>query len=141
MNVSKGRGINALKKPKAKVEGKGCESGIQMRDKSRKKVATISTNSAITSSKMKKRPVQSSQSDQVISEKDVMFRKKSVCNPCNPLHYILGRQINDKVDHCKKLVDARFLNSQNLFRTDLFAHYGCVNAIEFSKQGNMLISG
>lgn len=60
---------------------------------------------------------------------------------CNPLSYLIARQINDKVDYCKRLVNARFKNSENLFRKDLLSHYGCVNAIEFSNQGDLLVSG
>ena len=29
----------------------------------------------------------------------------------------------------------------NLYQKDLYAHYGCVNAIEFSNEGDLLISG
>ncbi|XP_066593852.1 DDB1- and CUL4-associated factor 5-like [Prorops nasuta] len=60
---------------------------------------------------------------------------------CNPLSYVAARQIDDRVDYCKKLVNARFENSENLFRKDLISHYGCVNAIEFSNQGDLLVSG
>ncbi|XP_076063729.1 uncharacterized protein LOC143038430 [Oratosquilla oratoria] len=31
--------------------------------------------------------------------------------------------------------------ARNLYRKDLYAHYGCVNAIEFSKEGELLVSG
>ncbi|XP_031833772.1 DDB1- and CUL4-associated factor 5 isoform X2 [Nomia melanderi] len=60
---------------------------------------------------------------------------------CNPLSYLITRQIDNKVDHCKRLVNARFNTSENLFRKDLLSHYGCVNAIEFSNQGDLLVSG
>nr|XP_034174648.1 DDB1- and CUL4-associated factor 5 isoform X2 [Osmia lignaria] len=60
---------------------------------------------------------------------------------CNPLSYLIARQIDDKVNHCKRLVNARFKNSENLFKKDLLSHYGCVNAIEFSNQGDLLVSG
>ncbi|XP_053994567.1 DDB1- and CUL4-associated factor 5 [Hylaeus volcanicus] len=60
---------------------------------------------------------------------------------CNPLSYLITRQIDNKVDHCKRLVNARFETSENLFRKDLLSHYGCVNAIEFSNQGDLLVSG
>lgn len=59
----------------------------------------------------------------------------------NPLSYVVARQIDDKIDHCKRLINARFGSSENLFRKDLLSHYGCVNAIEFSSQGDLLISG
>ncbi|XP_053641546.1 DDB1- and CUL4-associated factor 5 isoform X3 [Cherax quadricarinatus] len=35
----------------------------------------------------------------------------------------------------------RLDTSKNLYRKDLYAHYGCVNAIEFSKEGDLLVSG
>lgn len=31
--------------------------------------------------------------------------------------------------------------AKNLFKRDLVSHYGCVNAIEFSQEGNWLTSG
>ncbi|XP_058809986.1 DDB1- and CUL4-associated factor 5 [Phymastichus coffea] len=62
-------------------------------------------------------------------------------NPCNPINYIINRQTDSKVNYCHKLIDARFFNAQNLFRKDLYAHYGCINAIEFSKEGDLLVSG
>ncbi|XP_011636836.1 DDB1- and CUL4-associated factor 5 isoform X1 [Pogonomyrmex barbatus] len=60
---------------------------------------------------------------------------------CSALSYVLARQIDDKVDYCRTLVNARFENSENLYRKDLLSHYGCVNAIEFSNQGDLLVSG
>ncbi|XP_012523376.1 DDB1- and CUL4-associated factor 5 [Monomorium pharaonis] len=57
------------------------------------------------------------------------------------LSYVLARQIDDKVDYCRSLINARFENSENLYRKDLLSHYGCVNAIEFSNQGDLLVSG
>lgn len=35
----------------------------------------------------------------------------------------------------------RFRIAKNLYKTDLRAHYGCVNAIEFSNGGKYLASG
>lgn len=40
-----------------------------------------------------------------------------------------------------KLFKNRLSIGKNLFKRDLISHYGCVNAIEFSKEGNFLISG
>lgn len=31
--------------------------------------------------------------------------------------------------------------ARNLFKRDLVSHFGCVNAIEFSREGNWLTSG
>lgn len=59
----------------------------------------------------------------------------------NPLHCFLSRQIDDRFNYCKELINARFSNSENLYRKDLMSHYGCVNAIEFSKEGHLLVSG
>ncbi|XP_011704608.1 PREDICTED: DDB1- and CUL4-associated factor 5 [Wasmannia auropunctata] len=60
---------------------------------------------------------------------------------CSALSYVLARQIDNKVDYCRSLINARFENSENLYRKDLLSHYGCVNAIEFSNQGDLLVSG
>ncbi|XP_012258334.2 DDB1- and CUL4-associated factor 5 [Athalia rosae] len=60
---------------------------------------------------------------------------------CNPISYIANRQIDDHVNSTKGLVNARLSYSENLFRKDLQSHYGCVNAIEFSKEGELLVSG
>ncbi|XP_071545634.1 uncharacterized protein [Panulirus ornatus] len=35
----------------------------------------------------------------------------------------------------------RLDTSKNLYRKNLYAHYGCVNAIEFSREGDLLVSG
>lgn len=59
----------------------------------------------------------------------------------NPLGYIINRQFNDGVDLKRKLFKERFARARNLFRKDLNAHYGCVNAIEFSTEGELLVSG
>lgn len=45
------------------------------------------------------------------------------------------------MDYCKRLVDERLDKSRNLFRKDLLSHYGCVNAIEFLKDGDLIVSG
>ncbi|XP_044599118.1 DDB1- and CUL4-associated factor 5 isoform X1 [Cotesia glomerata] len=66
-----------------------------------------------------------------------------MARPCNynPLYCFLSRQIDDRFNYCKQLINARFSNSENLYRKDLMSHYGCVNAIEFSKEGHLLVSG
>lgn len=40
-----------------------------------------------------------------------------------------------------KMINKRLENARNLYRKDLYAHYGCVNAIEFSNDGEWLASG
>ncbi|XP_077296815.1 DDB1- and CUL4-associated factor 5 [Arctopsyche grandis] len=41
----------------------------------------------------------------------------------------------------RRLLDSRLLAARSLYRRDLLCHYGCVNAIEFSAQGHLLLSG
>lgn len=49
------------------------------------------------------------------------------------------------IDACStfqsNLFKDRLSMSKNLFKKDLVAHFGCVNAIEFSEEGDWLISG
>ncbi|CAH0551033.1 unnamed protein product [Brassicogethes aeneus] len=59
----------------------------------------------------------------------------------NPLRYIINRQYNDCVKIKNKLFNERLAKARNLYRKDLYAHYGCVNAIEFSDEGELLVSG
>lgn len=62
-------------------------------------------------------------------------------SPLNPLGYLLKRQYTAAGDVRKKMFRERFARAKNLYRKDLFAHYGCVNAIEFSDEGELLVSG
>lgn len=59
----------------------------------------------------------------------------------NPLGYLLKRQYTASGELRHKLFKERFARARNLYRKDLFAHYGCVNAIEFSDEGELLVSG
>lgn len=59
----------------------------------------------------------------------------------NPACYILDRQYQKKCVIQSELFRERLANARNLYKKDLFAHYGCVNAIEFSNDGELLISG
>lgn len=40
-----------------------------------------------------------------------------------------------------KTIDHYIENSNQFFFKDLFGHYGCVNAIEFSRDGKFMVSG
>ena len=62
-------------------------------------------------------------------------------SPANPLGYLVKRQYNDRLSINKKLLRERLYSARNLYRKDLRAHYGCVNAIEFSNKGELLASG
>ncbi len=48
---------------------------------------------------------------------------------------LIGSEISDDIfsDWCEK--------SHSLFKRDLLAHYGCVNAVEFSDDGTIFVSG
>lgn len=65
----------------------------------------------------------------------------------NPLVYLDRRQYHAGNPGWLPNVSSSYLLSQrlntakSLYRKDLNAHFGCVNAIEFSKEGDLLVSG
>lgn len=59
----------------------------------------------------------------------------------NPLRYITARAENTTWSSHHRLVRERLLVAKSLYRRDLKAHYGCVNAIEFSNDGLFIASG
>lgn len=60
----------------------------------------------------------------------------------NPIVHLLNRQIGNNIYHFRRnLFRERLASARNLYRRNLVAHYGCVNAIEFSSAGDLLISG
>lgn len=65
----------------------------------------------------------------------------AVPSPINPINYLINRQYNETLFIKNDLFTRRLAKATNLFRKDLLSHYGCVNAIEFSKEGELLISG
>ncbi|XP_067012561.1 DDB1- and CUL4-associated factor 5 [Anabrus simplex] len=62
-------------------------------------------------------------------------------SPANPLGYVVRREYSNNVLIRKLLLRERLNSASNLYRKDLLAHYGCVNAIEFSNKGELLVSG
>lgn len=62
-------------------------------------------------------------------------------SPSNPLGFILKREYDDYIYMNKNLLRERLKRARNLYKKDLLAHYGCVNAIEFSNKGKFLVSG
>lgn len=54
---------------------------------------------------------------------------------CN--QYLLGRSGS----YGKKYTKQKFETCHSLYSRNLFGHYGCVNAIDFSKDGELLASG
>lgn len=62
----------------------------------------------------------------------------------NPItHHLFRRQYGSlpSSNFQSKLFKDRLSIAKNLFKRDLVSHYGCVNAIEFSREGNFLTSG
>lgn len=60
----------------------------------------------------------------------------------NPVRHLIQRQLGNTVlGFRERLYRERLAGARNLFRRDLVAHYGCVNAIEFSDEGEWLVSG
>lgn len=60
----------------------------------------------------------------------------------NCVSHLINRQIGENVHNFKSnLLSERLGAARSLYRSDLLAHYGCVNAIEFSADGELLISG
>lgn len=60
----------------------------------------------------------------------------------NVLGHLVSRQLGDNVDNFRNnLFHERLRIARNLYKKDLVSHYGCVNAIEFSQEGELLVSG
>lgn len=60
----------------------------------------------------------------------------------NPIIHLTHRQLgNNILNFRQNLFRERLASARNLYRKNLVAHYGCVNAIEFSRVGDLLISG
>lgn len=64
----------------------------------------------------------------------------------NPILHLLQRQqgivsATNAAEFRRGMFRERLNVSRNLYRRDLMAHFGCVNAIEFSEEGELLVSG
>lgn len=64
-----------------------------------------------------------------------------MANITNPLVYIAKRESGLLSDLKTELFNKRLNAAKNLYRRDLVCHFGCVNAIEFSSNGELLVSG
>ena len=71
-------------------------------------------------------------------EHDITYKKVPMRNLC---HYIVKRAENAHFRLQESLLKERFATSKYYYRRDLKAHFGCVNAIEFSLDGKLLCSG
>lgn len=60
----------------------------------------------------------------------------------NPLPHIISRQTGDNIVYFRQnLYRERLSCAKSLYKKDLLSHFGCVNAIEFSNDGDLLVSG
>lgn len=60
----------------------------------------------------------------------------------NSVSHLINRQFGNNVHNFRaNLFRERLAVAKNLYRTNLVAHFGCVNAIEFSHDGDLLVSG
>ncbi|KAK6621650.1 hypothetical protein RUM44_001457 [Polyplax serrata] len=59
----------------------------------------------------------------------------------NIVDFLSKRSINGYRDDSKNFTSKLFDTAKDLYKKDLTAHFGCVNAIEFSGDGNLLFSG
>lgn len=69
-----------------------------------------------------------------------MARAKSKSS--NSVSHLIGRQFGNNVHNFRpNLFRERLGVAKNLYHTNLVSHFGCVNAIEFSNDGDLLVSG
>ncbi|CAB3245620.1 unnamed protein product [Arctia plantaginis] len=64
-----------------------------------------------------------------------------MANVASPLTYLNKREYGLLPDFKSDLFKTRLNVAKNLYRRDLVCHFGCVNAIEFSSNGELLVSG
>ncbi|KAL4717930.1 hypothetical protein ACJJTC_001348 [Scirpophaga incertulas] len=64
-----------------------------------------------------------------------------MANSVSPLKYLCEREYGFIPEFKSHLFNKRLNAAKNLFRRDLVCHFGCVNAIEFSSNGELLVSG
>ncbi|CAH0728522.1 unnamed protein product, partial [Brenthis ino] len=64
-----------------------------------------------------------------------------MANIASSLPYITKREYGLLHDLKSQLYNKRLDAAKNLYRRDLVCHFGCVNAIEFSSNGELLVSG
>lgn len=70
-----------------------------------------------------------------------MYKPKSKAVSFNAVNYLYCREYKDSPNCIKQILTARLNASKYLYSKNLLAHFGCVNAIEFSNGGELLASG
>lgn len=52
------------------------------------------------------------------------------------------REIGENTRYFRQnIFESRLSIARNLYKRDLLSHFGCVNSVEFSNDGNLLVSG
>ncbi|KAJ8723827.1 hypothetical protein PYW07_007807 [Mythimna separata] len=64
-----------------------------------------------------------------------------MANTANPLSFLNRREYGLIPDIKYQFFNNRLNAAKNLYRRELVCHFGCVNAIEFSSNGELLVSG
>uniref|UniRef100_A0A2A4JBV0 Uncharacterized protein n=1 Tax=Heliothis virescens TaxID=7102 RepID=A0A2A4JBV0_HELVI len=64
-----------------------------------------------------------------------------MANIANPVSYLNRREYGLIPDIKSQFFNKRLNAAKNLYRRELVCHFGCVNAIEFSSNGELLVSG
>jgi len=57
------------------------------------------------------------------------------------LHFIQKRELGSRFREDKIFIREKLAVDEHLHKKDLLAHFGCVNAVEFSGEGSLLVSG
>lgn len=70
-----------------------------------------------------------------------MYKPRSKLVTSNPIGYLFNREYSDSPYTIKQALSSRLNTAKSLHTKNLLAHFGCVNAIEFSNGGELLASG
>jgi len=70
-----------------------------------------------------------------------MYNPRSKYTTFNAVGYLYYREYNDSLNIQKRILNSRLNSANSLHSKNLLAHFGCVNAIEFSNGGEYLASG
>lgn len=70
-----------------------------------------------------------------------MYKRRSKLVTSNAIGYLFNREYSDSPFTIKQALSSRLNSAKSLHNKNLLAHFGCVNAIEFSNGGELLASG
>jgi len=57
------------------------------------------------------------------------------------LEFLWRREQGSALRLQERFLRDRWRNAGEIYKKDLLAHYGCVNALEFSQDGDLMVSG